>query len=412
MQRNSPDTAEILHNWAQSYAEQGQYAEAEALYVEARDIRLQIFGSNDLSVASTLSALAQLYTLQERYAEAEPLLLEARGIYQQTSERDTSEMSVNLNALGQLYLLQERYAEAEAVLIETRDITEQNFGHNHLETARTLRGLGQLYIDQDRYDEAEPLITEALEIMRQTIGLESLDTAAAMGALASLYAGQGDYARAEQISQEALEIMMRTIGPDHIATQSMSETFQFLSEISQQETEGEAKPASKNYKAPKDLLYPLQSYDYETGMCADGRQVVMGLLCPNLVAFFFDMQGNLLGKELRLWKHPARFENGRYHTYEDEFEAALEQQKTEWQAEIGFQPDTIRVKHFFDAELLVGIELLPDHYLELETTDWISNEEERQEYIKDRDSWLENGNFVWWWARDYYMSAEGEVEST
>jgi hypothetical protein len=164
-----------------------------------------------------------------------------------------------------------------------------------------------------------------------------------------------------------------------------------------------------NDKAPE--LYPIQEYDYEVGICADGRQVVMGLLCPYLTAFFFDPQGSLLEKERRLWNHPAPWQNGCYNIYDTDFEAALIQQKSDWQSEIGFQPGLIRVKAFFDDEDTVGIEPLPEHYLNLETPDEFEDEEERQEWIRDRDAWLERGDFVWW-ARDYYMNSNGEVEST
>jgi hypothetical protein len=159
-------------------------------------------------------------------------------------------------------------------------------------------------------------------------------------------------------------------------------------------------------------LFPIQPYDFETGTCADGRQVVMGLLCPHLVAYFFDPQGNLLRREQRLWNKPApRFgTDGPFKIHDEEFRSALERQEREWQAELGFTPGTIWVKQFLDGTP-VGIELLPDHYQDLENADWL-DEEEKQELMESRAEWLERGSFVWWWAKDYYMSKDGKVEST
>jgi hypothetical protein len=171
---------------------------------------------------------------------------------------------------------------------------------------------------------------------------------------------------------------------------------------------------SKNYKAPKDLLYPLQyDPDFETGFCADGRQVVMGLLCPCLVAYFFDANGIWIGKEINPWEYPAPTHpaSGRYLLSDAAFISAMDRQTTAFQEKIGFRPGTIRVKSFFDEEYGIGIELLPEHYVDIETSPYIPDEE-RQNFLESRDDWLENGNFVWWWGKDYYMSAEGEVEST
>jgi hypothetical protein len=154
----------------------------------------------------------------------------------------------------------------------------------------------------------------------------------------------------------------------------------------------------KSVNHPGNHLFPIQNdgYDFFTGVCADGRQMVMGLLEPHLVAYFFDKNGNLLGGDKRL------LEKGKL----------LEQVMLEWQKELGFRTATIHVKEFYNREYPVGIEILPEHYRSVETDTWFPNEEERKEFIKSRNRWLTEGNFVWWWAKDYYMSKEGEVEST
>jgi hypothetical protein len=169
-----------------------------------------------------------------------------------------------------------------------------------------------------------------------------------------------------------------------------------------------------NARPDDSRLFALQTEpgDFETGRCADGRQVVFGLLCPHLALFYFDAQGNLLQAEFRDWEHPAPWRNGRYDIYDDAFEAAFAQQIDRWKAEAGFSPGTIQIKEFMDDAHWVGIQILPEHYQDLETSDEFDNEAERQEYIRDRDEWIARGDFVWWWAKDYYMNAEGEVEST
>jgi hypothetical protein len=164
-------------------------------------------------------------------------------------------------------------------------------------------------------------------------------------------------------------------------------------------------------------VYPIQNdgYDFFTGVCSDGRQVVMGLLCPELVAFFFDPEGNLLGREQRPWSAEAGELAGHtppYQIYGERFEQLINAQRLEWQAEIGYRPATIGIKEFLDHEYSVGIEVLPDYLQFLDIEAERDSEEERQDLLETRDSWLAEGNFVWWWAKDYYMSREGEIEST
>lgn len=74
-------------------------------------------------------------------------------------------------------------------------------------------------------------------------------------------------------------------------------------------------------------LFRIKSYgdDFVTGLSDDGRQVVMGLLCPELVAYFFDQDGRLLGNERRSWLHPARQmgPHSPYQIYDDAFQEAI-----------------------------------------------------------------------------------------
>jgi hypothetical protein len=163
-----------------------------------------------------------------------------------------------------------------------------------------------------------------------------------------------------------------------------------------------------------DRLYTIQPAGYfDVGVCSDGRKVLMGLLCPYLVAYFFDAHGNLNGGQRKIWETPAprMSENGPYQLYGEEFCSALDRQKQQWQNEIQFHSAPIHIKEFFDAEHFAGIELLPEHYQDLES-DTDIDEEERQELIVERDDWLECGNFVLWWGNDYYMSEDGKVESS
>ena len=170
-------------------------------------------------------------------------------------------------------------------------------------------------------------------------------------------------------------------------------------------------------KPSDELVFSIKNdgVDFFTGHCADGRQLVMGLLCPELVTVLFDAEGNYLCSEERPWSAAAAKVAGHKPPYDicnEPFQKLIAAELTEWQNELGYRPGTIRVKTFWADNHHVGIDQLPYHYRDLETADWIPNEEERREMMASRDRWLADGDFVFWWAKDYFMSKEGDVTST
>jgi hypothetical protein len=132
--------------------------------------------------------------------------------------------------------------------------------------------------------------------------------------------------------------------------------------------------------------FPINGYgeDFFTGHCRNGDQVLMGLLCSNVVLFRFDREGRLVGTERRPWLYPAEQSAGICHICDAVFTKRLADQIGGWQEEIGFTTGRSEVEEFFDAEQYVGIEL----------------DENR------------GCTFVFWWAKEYSMDGAGEVEST
>jgi hypothetical protein len=155
-------------------------------------------------------------------------------------------------------------------------------------------------------------------------------------------------------------------------------------------------------------LYAVQGYgdDFHTGTVGDGRQVIMGLLCPNLVAVFFDSSGNFLETQKRAL--PFMRPKGPYDIYDKRIGPQLRC----WQKEIGFRPGTVKVRRFSLPEEGVGIDDLPGHFQEFvdERSQFIESDgEDYREMIR---AWQDAGNFVFWWAKDYWMDRDGDVEST
>ena len=138
-------------------------------------------------------------------------------------------------------------------------------------------------------------------------------------------------------------------------------------------------------------LFSIRGYadDFYTGGTGDKRQVLLGLIAPCLVAYFFSQDGRLLGREARPWRYPAPDAEGeRYKIYEgynvcdQRFQIHLGEQMRGWMKEMGFIAGPIQVEAFRDEEFSVEV----------------------------YDG--EDAGIILHWAKEYSLSPEGEVMST
>ena len=132
--------------------------------------------------------------------------------------------------------------------------------------------------------------------------------------------------------------------------------------------------------------FRIKSYgiDFATGRGASGAQFLMGLLCPDVVLYRFDPRGNLLGGQSRRWCRAAARINGAYRIDDPAFQEHIARQIASWQSEIGFVKGPIEVCAFFDGDKYVGVGPPED----------------------------QDCHHVLWWAKDYWLSENGDVEST
>ncbi len=124
----------------------GDYAKAEPLLLEARDLFKNLLGGNHPDYATSLSNLAALYELKRDYAKAEPLLLEARDLCKKVLGGNHPDYATRLNNLAVLYTSKGDYTKAEPLLAACRSAFEMS-------RLTHARGLGL----RDRRRKSKPL---------------------------------------------------------------------------------------------------------------------------------------------------------------------------------------------------------------------------------------------------------------
>jgi tetratricopeptide (TPR) repeat protein len=107
------------------YQAQGQYAEAEALFVQVLEAKRRVLPPESSSILDTMTILALAYQKQGKYALAESLftaiLAARRG---QVGEQHPFTITA-ANDLGVLYRAQGKYAESEAILTKLLDLARR-----------------------------------------------------------------------------------------------------------------------------------------------------------------------------------------------------------------------------------------------------------------------------------------------
>jgi hypothetical protein len=142
---------------------------------------------------------------------------------------------------------------------------------------------------------------------------------------------------------------------------------------------------------PPDYLYTLKSeYDWWTGTLADGRQVLISRW-----VIYFDQAGRFLS-----------FEEGNHEEPEEE---------TFWRDDLGFVEGPIHIRRFAVPEHGISIQDLPSHMQEFiaDPSEDSWNDEEREEYPKCIQEWLESGQYALELpGNEYWMHKTGEVASS
>jgi tetratricopeptide (TPR) repeat protein len=207
-----------LDDLAEFYFMHREYDQAEPFYIQALQIRKQIFGAENPEVVSSLHKLAELYFIQGKYAQAEPLYQQVLTIREMAVPLDlhnTVQVIQSLNTLASLCETQGNYMQAESLYHRALVLSKQTLNSTYV--VQSLNNLALFYRNQGKYAQAEILFKQALDNQEQIEESDSLYIAQCLNNLASLYRIQGKYDQATALYGKALHIHEQTLGPNHLS---------------------------------------------------------------------------------------------------------------------------------------------------------------------------------------------------
>ncbi|KAG8796158.1 hypothetical protein FRC12_003749 [Ceratobasidium sp. 428] len=210
-----PDTLTSMNNLAMSYQFLGRWDEAETQHRQVLEARKQILGERHPNTLTSMHNLAFTYQSQGRWDEAETLHTEVLETKKQVLGKRHPDTLASMNNLALTFEFQGRWNEAAALHLEGLDTCKLVLGERHPNTLTGMSNLALTYWYQGRWNEAETLQIQVIETMKQVLGERHPNTLTSMSNLASTYQSQGRWEEAETLQTQVLVAMKQILGERH-----------------------------------------------------------------------------------------------------------------------------------------------------------------------------------------------------
>ena len=208
------EKAILLNNKAMLLQAVGRYGEALTLMQKAVSTSMTTSKKKEKAQKKTLDNrrfqfnLGYIYQLSGDYAKAEATFLEAKKIFENRAQTKAPEYAGLLNQLGILYAQMGQNDKVEPLLKKSREIYKNRFTEQNTFYAKVTDDLGNFYRMNNRYDEAEKQLNSALEIRETLLGVSHPDYVRTQENLAILYWKTN---RHEQAYMTYRDVMDKTI---------------------------------------------------------------------------------------------------------------------------------------------------------------------------------------------------------
>jgi len=198
--------AQVFANLAVLYQSLERFADAEAMYYRALELRRKNLPPDSPVIAHSQNELAQIYWTEGRYWEARNLL-ETAVEKLENSAPDDPVLPLMINNLAVIRSGFHEYGEAEKLLRRALSSCEQLHGPRSLEFATALNNLAEVLEEKKDYQQAGPLYGKAIGIFESLGPKAAPDLAGALSNLGRLYDAQDRDQEAEQTEKRALALV-------------------------------------------------------------------------------------------------------------------------------------------------------------------------------------------------------------
>lgn len=211
----TPDYATFVDNLALAYQSKGNYAEAEKLYIKARDIRLKFLTKRDPDYAMSLNHLASLAHEIGDYKKAKDLYIQSLHIIKNYDGKYSTEYANYQSNLAALYCEIGSYDYAEVMLRHSIGILKKAKLEKHPDYASTLMSLANVFQTTGQPQKVIPLLDESSQIIREQLGENHPLYAGVLQQLGRANQTLGNHTQAENLYLQSLKLRADVLGTNH-----------------------------------------------------------------------------------------------------------------------------------------------------------------------------------------------------
>lgn len=214
---------------------QGDYAEAIPLGVQALAIFEKAFGPDNPNVAIGAGNLAQLYVQAGQFDKAEPLYKRAAAIIEKHSDRE-KDLSFMVAGLADLYARQKRFPEAEPYYRRAIPLLDKALGPDNATSVALVNNFADILRSQGKDPDKEPVLKgrwektarfslprfhnagSAPEAPAKEVNPADLEQSRDLDNQISSLMGEKKFAEALPLAQDQQALVERMYGKDSLAS--------------------------------------------------------------------------------------------------------------------------------------------------------------------------------------------------
>ncbi len=220
--------AEVYHNLARVYDQQGKYEKALGYDENALKISEEKLGADHPNIAATYNNMALIYDKQGNYEKALAYYKKALKICEEKLGADHLDTAITYNNIAEVYNDQGKYEKALAYYEKALKICKEKLGADHPDIASIYNNMANVYNGQGNYEKALEYCEQALKVREEKLGTDHPSTATTYYNIAWVYREQGDYENALKLAGKAYRIFCQRLGVTHPNTKICLQTLQYI----------------------------------------------------------------------------------------------------------------------------------------------------------------------------------------
>lgn len=207
----SDENIQILNELGGTLKYVGEYEEAEASLLKAREIIAKRYGINNVSYATCTLNLAEVYRFMKKFDETEAMYLKAKQIYEMNNLYNDYLYASLCNNLGLFYQELGKYEEALKLHEISLRILKNN-PEQQLQYATTLSNLVTPYLKTGQKAKSYETLEQSLSLIEKVVGKEHNLYSASLNNMAISYFNDGELEKALDLFEKSAEICKKSFG--------------------------------------------------------------------------------------------------------------------------------------------------------------------------------------------------------